>query len=138
MTWTTPGLEVDEHAIAVLRYEFGLSCCETRWGTFTDPWTHQPQPKCGFVICGTEGTVSCYDYATTVRVQTRVKPDGFEVACDTLRAPERDPVEYFLYCIATGTPLRGPLSPEISRIGQQIVDGAVQSARDKRTVKLPG
>ncbi len=24
-----------------------VSKFETRWGTFTDPWTHQPQPKCG-------------------------------------------------------------------------------------------
>jgi hypothetical protein len=52
-TWNIPdGLEVDEHAIAVLRYPFGLSKTETRWGTFTDPWTHQPQPKCGFVLTG--------------------------------------------------------------------------------------
>jgi transketolase len=36
-----------------------------------------------------------------------------------------------------GISIDGPLSPEISRIGQQIVDGAVQSAREKRTVKLP-
>jgi predicted dehydrogenase len=132
-----PGIEVDEHSVVVVRYDTGLSKCETRWGTFTDPWTHQPQPKCGFVIWGTEGTAACYDYAPSVRVQTRGKPEGFEVPCDTLRAPERNPVEYFLDRIATGRPLDGPLSPEISRIGQQIVDGAVQSARERRTVKLP-
>ena len=56
------GLEVDEHAIVVARYATGLSKFETRWGTFTDPWTHQPQPKCGFVVVGTEGTISSYDY----------------------------------------------------------------------------
>ena len=132
------GLEVDEHSVVVIRYDAGLSKCETRWGTFTDPWTHQPQPKCGFVICGTEGTVSCYDYEPTVRVQTRARPEGFDLPCDTLRAPERNPVEYFLHCIATGTPLSGPLSPEISRIGQQISDSAVLSAREKRTVRLLG
>lgn len=43
-----PGLEVDEHSIVVARYDTGLSKFESRWGTFTDPWTHQPQPKCGF------------------------------------------------------------------------------------------
>ena len=46
------GLEVDEHSIVVARYAHGLSKFETRWGTFTDPWTIQPQPKCGFVIAG--------------------------------------------------------------------------------------
>ena len=57
--WDEPaGLEVDEHAVAIIRYSFGLSKSETRWGTFTDPWTHQPQPKCGFVLKGTSGTIS--------------------------------------------------------------------------------
>ena len=38
--WDEPaGLEVDEHAVAIIRYSFGLSKSETRWGTFTDPWT---------------------------------------------------------------------------------------------------
>jgi glucose-fructose oxidoreductase len=32
--------------------------------------------------------------------------------------------------------VEGPLSPEIARIGQQIVDSAVLSAREKRTVPL--
>ncbi len=133
-----PGLEVDEHSMVVVRYDSGLSKCETRWGTFTDPWTHQPQPKCGFVICGSEGTISCYDYTATIRVQTRQQPQRTKMFCDALRAPERNPVEYFLHCIGTGTPLSGPLSPEISRIGQQIVDSAVLSAREKRTVPLVG
>ena len=34
------------------RYARGLSKFETRWGTLTDPWTQQPQPKCGFVLVG--------------------------------------------------------------------------------------
>ena len=57
------GLEVDEHSITVARYAQGLSKFETRWGTFTDPWVTQPQPKCGFVITGTHGTISSYAYA---------------------------------------------------------------------------
>ena len=58
----TKGLEVDEHSVTVARYESGLSKFETRWGTFTDPWTLQPQPKCGFVIVGSKGTIASYDY----------------------------------------------------------------------------
>ena len=49
----TPGIEVDQHSITVCRYARGLSKFETRWGTLTDPWTQQPQPKCGFVLVGT-------------------------------------------------------------------------------------
>jgi glucose-fructose oxidoreductase len=132
------GLEVDEHSVTVARYDVGLSKFETRWGTFTDPWTLQPQPKCGFVIVGTQGTISSYDFTDTIRVQTRQHPEGQEVAVDTLVAPHQDPVQYMLHCITSGEPVRGPISPEICRIGQQIVDTAVVSAREKRTVALLG
>lgn len=131
-----PDLEVDEHSITVARYEHGLSKFETRWGTFTDPWTYQPQPKCGFVIVGTEGTISSYDFEPTVRIQTRHKPQGEDIPVDTLKSPFQNPVQYMIHCIETGEPIRGPLSIEISRIGQQIVDAAVLSAQQKRTVRL--
>lgn len=130
------GLEVDEHSVTVCRYAHGLSKIETRWGTFTDPWTHQPQPRCGFVICGTKGTVSAYDYATTIRLQTLDDKAGSDRPVDEVRPPFQTPVQYLVHCLETGEPITGPLSPEVSRIGQQIVDSAVLSAREKRTVKL--
>ena len=136
-TWDEPvGLEVDEHAIAIVRYAFGLSKTETRWGTFTDPWTLQPQPKCGFVIVGTEGTISSYDYEDTVRVQTRDHPEGQVLPVYRPQPPHQNPVQYLIHCIETGEPIRGPLSAETSRIGQQLVDSAALSAREKRTVPL--
>ena len=131
------GLEVDEHSIVLARYPKGLSRYETRWGTFTDPWTHQPQPKCGFVIKGEDGTISSYDYEMTIRVQTRDCPEGKVVPVDTLTAPNRNPVEYFIDCLQHGKPIEGPLDPAVCRIGQQIVDAAVQSAAEKRAVTLP-
>jgi predicted dehydrogenase len=130
------GLEVDEHSVTIARYESGLSKYETRWGTFTDPWTYQPQPKCGFVIVGSEGTISSYDLEPIVRVQTGEHPGGQEFAVDVLTVPHRNPVEHFIHHLETGSPLLGPLTPAISRIGQQIVDTAILSASEKRTVKL--
>jgi predicted dehydrogenase len=130
------GLEVDEHSITIARYEAGLSKFETRWGTFTDPWTHQPQPKCGFVIVGGEGTISSYDFEKSVGVQTKSDRAGKDIPVDTLAAPHRNPVEHLIHHLETGAPLLGPLTAEMSRIGQQIVDAAIVSAREKRTVKL--
>jgi predicted dehydrogenase len=130
------GLEVDEHSITVARYECGLSKFETRWGTYTDPWTAQPQPKCGFVLKGKEGTISSYDYEDSVRVQTRSSPAGREVPADKPKAPLQNPIEYYIDCLRHDREPEGPLSPEISRVGQQIVDSAVLSARLKRTVPL--
>ena len=130
------GLEVDEHSVTIARYARGLYKFETRWGTFTDPWTHQPQPKCGFVVCGTKGTISSYDYEQSVRVQSHNSPEGYDVPADSLAAPHTDPITYFLDCIDKDLPIEGPLSPSISRIGQQIVDTAYRSACEKSTLKL--
>lgn len=136
VTTASPGLEVDEHSITVARYPFGLCRFETRWGTFTDPWVHQPQPKCGFVLKGSDGTIASYDYEPSVRVQTRSHPEGYDVPADSLAFPHRNPVEYLIHCLSTGTPIEGPLSPAISRTGQRIVDTAFLSAQQKRTLPL--
>jgi predicted dehydrogenase len=136
LTTGTPGLEVDEHSITVARYDCGLSKYETRWGTFTDPWTLQPQPKCGFVLKGTEGTISSYDYEPTIRIQTRKNRAGEDRPVDALVAPFHEPISYVLHCLEEGRPVDGPLSPAICRIGQQIVDSAVLSAQEKRVVQL--
>lgn len=130
------GLEVDEHSITVARYRCGLSKFETRWGTFTDPWTQQTQPKCGFVLKGTHGTISSYEYERSIRVQTERRPAGFNQPADKLKAPFTNPIQYFIHCLETGMPVEGPLSLAISRIGQQIVDAAVLSARKKQSVKI--
>ncbi|MDG2380225.1 MAG: Gfo/Idh/MocA family oxidoreductase [Pirellulaceae bacterium] len=136
MTDRSAGLEVDEHSITIARYEHGLSKFETRWGTFTDPWTHQPQPKCGFVVKGSEGTISSYDMESQVRLQTRANPAGEDVSAEALVAPFSNPVEYFLHCLERESAIAGPLSADVSRIGQQIVDTAFQSAEHGRTLKL--
>lgn len=136
MVYEPPGLEVDEHSVTVARYAKGLSKFETRWGTFTDPWTHQPQPKCGFVIVGTEGTISSYDYEATIRVQTRAHPEGQVLPVDELKPPFQNPIQNFVHSLRTGEPVHGPLSIPICRIGQQIVDTAVLSARERCVMPL--
>ena len=130
------GLEVDEHSITIARYAQGLAKFETRWGTFTDPWTMQPQPKCGFVITGTEGTISSYDYEATVRMQTRECPEGRTLPVDELKPPYQNPVQYLVHSLDNDLPIEGPLAPAVCRIGQQIVDTAYASAQAKRTLPL--
>jgi glucose-fructose oxidoreductase len=55
---------------------------------------------------------------------------------EKVEAPFHNAIEYMLHCIGTGEPVSGPLSVEISRIGQQIVDTAARAARERRTLKL--
>ena len=135
-TWATPGLGVDEHSITVCRYEHGLSKFETRWGTFSDPWTHQPQPKCGFVLVGSAGTIASYDYAPVVHVQTRAQPASHDIPVDVLTAPHDNAINHFLHCLETGEAVIGPLDPQLCRVAQRIVDSAMLSSLQKRTVAL--
>ncbi|MEA3208854.1 MAG: hypothetical protein QOE70_1911 [Chthoniobacter sp.] len=130
------GLEVDEHSVIVCRYAQGLSKIETRWGTFTDPWILQPFPKCGFVIVGTEGTINADDYSQRLEVQTRARPEATALPVDEPQPPFQNPIQYLIHVLEGGKLECDPLHPEIARIGQQIVDSAVLSAREKRTVKL--
>ncbi|MEM7320933.1 MAG: Gfo/Idh/MocA family oxidoreductase [Pseudomonadota bacterium] len=132
----TPGIEVDQHAIAVCRYAHGLSKMETRWGTFTDPWATQPQPTCGFTFVGSDGTIASPDYASHVTVQTRARPERHDIPVDPLPKGERNAIEYVLGCIARGDPVKGPLDPALCLTAQRIVDTAAQSARKKRTLAL--
>jgi glucose-fructose oxidoreductase len=132
----TPGIEVDQHAITVCRYARGLSKMETRWGTFTDPWTIQPQPKCGFVLVGTDGTIASWDYSDHVVVQTRTRPEPTPHAADPLPEGRRNAIEYVIGCVSRGEAITGPLDPQVSLLGQRIVDTAAQSSREKRTLPL--
>jgi predicted dehydrogenase len=132
----TKGLEVDEHSITICRYKHGLSKLETRWGTFSDPWTTQPQPKCGFVIVGADGTISSYDYEPHVGLQTRAHPAVRQVPVDVIKAPFRSPVEYVLNCKRRDLDVTGPLDPELCRTAQRIVDTAALSASERRTLAL--
>ncbi|MCA1596599.1 MAG: hypothetical protein LC772_09285 [Chloroflexi bacterium] len=90
----------------------------------------------GIVITGDRGAISSYDYEETIRVQTRQHPEGEVIPVDRLSAPFQNPVQYLIDCLEYGRPVDGPLSPSICRIGQQIVDSAILSAREKRTVAL--
>lgn len=132
----TPGIEVDQHSITVCRYAKGLSKMETRWGTFTDPWMIQPQPTCGFVFVGTDGTISSPDYASHVTVQTRANPECHDIPADPLPEGERNAIEYVLGCIERGEKVAGPLDPTLCLTAQRIVDTAAKSAAQKRTLEL--
>lgn len=131
-----PALEVDEHSVTIARYGRFLSRFETRWGTFTDPWVHQPQPKCGFVLVGQDGTISSYDYEDHVTVQTRANPAPTRYPVDVLPEGRRGPIEYVLSCLEEGQPVTGPLDPALCRIGQQIIETARLSARRRAGQEL--
>ena len=54
----------------------------------------------------------------------------------TYEHPFHAPIPYVLHCLVNDLPIEGPLDPQIARIGQFVVDAAVQSANRKTTVRL--
>lgn len=132
----TAGIEVDQHSITICRYDGGLSKMETRWGTFTDPWVTQPQPQCGFVVVGTAGTISSYDYDDYVTIQTSKEPVQHKVPVDALEPGRTNPIEYILDCIENERAIEGPLAPDLCLTAQRIVDTAYLSAQQKKTLVL--
>lgn len=133
-----PGDEVDEQSVVIAGFDGGLSTFQTRWGTFTDPWTHQPQPRCGFIVVGSEGTISSFDYQDHITVQTEEHPEGAAVPVDVLELRDSNAIDHVTSVLDGGGTLTGPLSVEVSRAGQQIVDTARESARLGRTLELLG
>ena len=61
----------------------------------------------------------------------------FRGSLDDLNAA-LDAVQYLVDRIRRDLPVEGPLSLDIGRVGQQIVDTAYRSAQEKRTLKLEG
>jgi len=128
-------LEVDEHSVTVVRYAAGLSKFETRWGTLSDPWIEQPEPRSGFVVRGSKGTIASWDYDHFVTLRTRENPRGEKIEAPAPVFPHDNPVSYVLDCLECCRELDGPLSVGVSRLGQEIVDAAVESARTGRVVR---
>ena len=72
----------------------------------------------------------------TVRLQDAACPAGRDVPVDMLSLEIQNPVAYLVHCLEHERSVDGPLSAEISRIGQQIVDTAFCSAQQKKTLPL--
>lgn len=136
VTYIPPGLEVDEQSVVTAAYPGGLSTFQTRWGAFTDPWTVQSAPRCGFIVIGSEGVITSWDYAETITLHTAARPEGEPVAVDVLPAAERDHLGLLIDALERDVPVTGPSSWSISRAGQQIVDAAILSARLRTPVSL--
>ena len=73
-----------------------------------------------------------------VRVQTREHPEGHELPADALPADGADGIAYLISRLENDLPVDGPLSPAVARIGQEMVDAAIRSLEEGRTVSLEG
>lgn len=134
--WHVPaGLEVDEQSVTIAHYPTGLSVFETRWGTGSDPWTRQPQPSCGFVLNGTNGSISSWDFDDGVTLQLADGPHE-RVPLDEIAPEDANALANVVAHLRTGRPLDLPLTAHISAEGHRIVEAAARSAESRVTVSL--
>lgn len=136
MSFVPPGLHVDEQSVTIAQFADGLSTYQCRWGTFTDPWTTQPQPFCGFVVVGTDGTIVSRDFAPALHVQTHEQPDGYDIPVDEATETTKNALSYLLECRETGVPPSGPCTMGTALKGQRIVDAARQAMASGSVVSL--
>ncbi|AMM20312.1 hypothetical protein AX769_09240 [Frondihabitans sp. PAMC 28766] len=135
-TWGSDGLDVDEQSVVTASYASGLSTFQTKWGTFSNPWQHQPAPACGFVVVGTGGTITSRDFAPSVAVQTTKHPGAVLIPVDVPRPEQTSAVSHVIHALSTGDVPTGPTSDETSRRGQLIVDAAATAAATGRLTEL--
>lgn len=133
-THTEDGMRVDEQSVTIARYPSGLSVFETQWGTLSDPWTRQPSPRCGFAIGGNLGTIESWDFAEAVVVHQEDRVHSVPV--DTPAPEDRSALANLVAHILHGRPITPPISSTLSRLGQLIVDRAIDSARDGRSMSI--
>ena len=133
-THTPDGLTVDEQSVVIGHYDSGLSVLQTRWGTFSDPWMLQPQPRCGFVVNGTLGSISSWDYDDGVTLHTHA---GVErLINDEVVDEDKSALANVISHLMTGRALDAPLTIDITYAGHRVVEAAVRSADEGRTVAV--
>lgn len=133
--WHIPdGLEVDEQSVVIGHYRDGLSVFETRWGTHTDPWTLQPQPNCGFVINGSLGSISSWDYDDGVTLHHNGAAQ--RVPNDVIAPEDQTALANLIAHLETGRALDVPMNSQTSLSGHQLIEAAFESATTGQSVLL--
>ena len=135
-TFVPDGLEVDEQAVVVADYDSGLSVFETRWGTHSDPWTIQPSPRCGFVVTGTTGSITSWDYEPHVTIHRGNDVEPVHVPSDTSVPEDSTALANLIGHLRYGRALDEPMSSKTSRLGQLIFEASLRSDQLKRRVEL--
>ena len=135
-TYVPPELEVDVQSVATCTYEDGLSTYQTTWRMISNPWEVKPQPMKGYEIVGTEGSVSTRERGTSIRVQTRDEPEGYEIEPPSLEDRYTNMMYYLIDCLENDRTPEGPVNAAFCREAQRIVETAQQSAHEGARLPL--
>jgi glucose-fructose oxidoreductase len=114
-----PGLDVDEHSVTIARYDVGLSKYETRLGHLhrsVDPSAAAQVRLCRCRHAGHHRLLRLRADCARANARPGPKPTTFPW---TPSRPVSQSIEYLVHVLTTGEQVTGPLSPHLSRVGQQ-------------------
>jgi predicted dehydrogenase len=119
----------DDNAIIVMKYDHAFGVAEASWTQIVG-YAESSNP----VAYGTGGSLAVSGKNVILQ-----RPGQAPEIIDppALAAPKRNAPEYLLHCLATGEPIGGFCSAEVSRNAQEILEAGLRSADTGQTVKLP-
>jgi glucose-fructose oxidoreductase len=128
--------DVDTRSVTSLVYDDGrFSTYETTWERHSEYLGDSPDPKGGYVVVGTEGTLSTQG-VDGIRVQNEEFPEGTVLEPAPVEYPHENVVQYLIHCLETGEPLAGPTDPATSRTAQRVLETARRSAEAGERLSL--
>jgi predicted dehydrogenase len=113
--------------ILVLLYPKATAEIEATWNQIG----RVPSPT---AIYGTKASLSL---GATISLYTLDQRDGVEVEVDPLPKTERDPITYFLTCVAEDRPIGDLCDPKLSRDTQEVMEAGLASAAKGMVIPLP-
>ena len=119
----------DDAAIIAMQYPHAFGVAEASWVQPTSYATANP------VAYGSEGAISLSGGKVLLFKPGKSAPE--EITPPPTEAPRRSGPEYLLHCLETGAAVEGVCAPEVSLIGQEILEAGLRAADGGQTQSLP-
>ncbi len=118
----------DDNAIIAMQYPDAFGVCEASWTQvvgYVAPNLVAYGSEGGLCVWGDKVHLSRKGQATEI-----IEPPAPV-------APRRSGPEYFLHCLRTGSPIEGACAPDVSLIGQEILEAGLRASDTGQAQTLP-
>jgi glucose-fructose oxidoreductase len=129
------GHDVDTRSTVIATYDGRPSVYQSTWARHPE-LGDDPDPKSGYVVVGTEGTISTRIPESGYRLRNGANPDGTIVDPEPVEKPYQNAVQYVIDRLESDRAFEGPTGPPMSRKAQQIMETARVSIEEGRRVPL--
>lgn len=125
-------ITLEDNAVIIMQGPRAISTSEASWTQIGHLTSYVA------VFYGSDGTLVVEPGDDgRVLLATREEEDGVEIDVPLPPPEQRSATDYFLGCIASGTPVEGLCSARVGRDAQEILEAALISARTGASVSLP-